>query len=235
MSCGLPRPQMVASVCRRNYQQVAEQDDLGGPGSETAPGTWRQFQVAQTSTSIKRFQSAEDWGAAVPMRQRPWWPLNCLWDTGLTTDQLAEAGSEPGRRRPGIRARVRRLGRGSWRATGTRGAAGRPVPAYLSQCPGRDRANIQCSGAGAAQHPGSHFTTSWKEDAATTANRWCAGSVPRWPRRWTGSINAPKPGYPAQEQACSPRFRTKARPQACFGNSRKSGRALSPGDATGPR
>ena len=60
--------------CRRNYQQVAEQDDLVVRAAKLLQELGGSSKWRRHPASTKRFQSAEDWEAAVPMRRRPWWP-----------------------------------------------------------------------------------------------------------------------------------------------------------------
>ena len=90
--------------CLRNYYQVEEQDDLVVKAAKllqeiggSARGAW-----------IKESPSAGDWEAEIRVDKRipiggglgggssdaatTLVALNCLWETGLTTDRLAEAG-----------------------------------------------------------------------------------------------------------------------------------------------
>lgn len=77
--------------CRRNYQQVAEQDDL----VVRAAKLLRELGGSTRGADIrvdKNIPIGGGLGGGSSDAATTLVALNCLWDTGLTTDQLAEAG-----------------------------------------------------------------------------------------------------------------------------------------------
>ena len=78
-------------MCRRNYQQVAEQDDL----VVRAAKLLRELGGSSKGADIhvdKKIPIGGGLGGGSSDAATTLVALNCLWDTGLTTDQLAEAG-----------------------------------------------------------------------------------------------------------------------------------------------
>ena len=77
--------------CRRNYQQVEEKDDL----VVRAAKLLRELGGSSKGADIhvdKKIPIGGGLGGGSSDAATTLVALNCLWDTGLTTDQLAEAG-----------------------------------------------------------------------------------------------------------------------------------------------
>ena len=77
--------------CRRNYQQVAEQDDLVVRAAKLLQELGGSSKGADIRVD-KKIPVGGGLGGGSSDAATTLVALNCLWDTGLTTDQLAEAG-----------------------------------------------------------------------------------------------------------------------------------------------
>ena len=77
--------------CRRNYQQVAEQEDLVVRAAKLLQELGGSARGADIRVD-KNIPVGGGLGGGSSDAATTLVALNCLWDTGLTTDQLAEAG-----------------------------------------------------------------------------------------------------------------------------------------------
>ena len=77
--------------CRRNYQQVEEQDDLVVRAAKLLQKLGGSTCGADIRVD-KKIPIGGGLGGGSSDAATTLVALNCLWDTGLTTDQLAEAG-----------------------------------------------------------------------------------------------------------------------------------------------
>ena len=126
-----------------NYRQVDEQNDLVVRAAKLL--FIRELSGSSGGAEIRVDKKIPiGWG---PRRRKlrrgddpggPELPVGHGSDNGPTRRSRAE----PGRRRAGIRARLRRLGRRRRRETGTGGTAGRLVPGGLSRRARRHRRNF---------------------------------------------------------------------------------------------
>ena len=78
-------------VCRRNYQQVVEQDDLVVRAAKLLQELGGSSKGADIHVD-KKIPIGGGLGGGSSDAATTLVALNCLWNTGLTTDQLAEAG-----------------------------------------------------------------------------------------------------------------------------------------------
>ena len=77
--------------CRRNYRQVAEQDDLVVKAAKLLQELSGASQGADIHVD-KKIPIGGGLGGGSSDAATTLAALNCLWETGLTTEQLAEAG-----------------------------------------------------------------------------------------------------------------------------------------------
>ena len=77
--------------CRRNYRQVEEQDDLVVKAAKLLQELGGSTRGADIRVD-KKIPIGGGLGGGSSDAATTLVALNCLWDTGLTTDQLAEAG-----------------------------------------------------------------------------------------------------------------------------------------------
>ena len=77
--------------CRRNYRQVAEQDDLVVKAAKLLQELSGTSQGADIHVD-KKIPIGGGLGGGSSDAATTLAALNCLWETGLTTEQLAEAG-----------------------------------------------------------------------------------------------------------------------------------------------
>ena len=77
--------------CRRNYQQVEEQDDLVVRSAKLLQELGGSTRGADIRVD-KKIPIGGGLGGGSSDAATTLVALNCLWDTGLTTDQLADAG-----------------------------------------------------------------------------------------------------------------------------------------------
>ena len=77
--------------CRRNYQQVAEQDDLVVRAAKLLQELGGSSKGADIHVD-KKIPIGGGLGGGSSDAATTLVALNCLWDAGLTTDQFAEAG-----------------------------------------------------------------------------------------------------------------------------------------------
>ena len=127
--------------CERNYRRVEEQEDLVVKAAKTLQEIGDSSRGAEIYVD-KKIPIGGGLGGGSSDAATTLVALNYLWETGLSVDQIAETGLSLGAEHSGICTRVRRLGGGCGRDTGTCGTAGKLVFTGLSRHPCRHRGNI---------------------------------------------------------------------------------------------
>ena len=137
----------------RNYPQVVEQDDLVVKAAKLLQEIGGSSRGAEIHVD-KRIPIGGGLGGGSSDAATTLVALNCLWETGLTVEQLAEAGLSLGADVPVFVHGFAAWGEGVGEKLEPVGTAGKLVFPDLSRYPGRHRGNIQCAGVDARNAQG---------------------------------------------------------------------------------